>query len=114
MKEEDYKPSHKTQDVKIHIVHDQSTQTEPISALSGISTTIESIDQLCISTSSSPTLIETDEIQEEGEDIFWAPHLQRPKQGTEDVEPVIGAREVLGDAEGSSHHAPSNFDALSK
>ena len=114
MKEDDYKTSHKTQHANIYTAHDQSTQTEPIQALLGVPPTFELTDQPCVSTSSSPTLIETKGIQEEGEDIFWAPHLQRPKQGTEDVEPVIGTREVVGDTEGSSHHAPSSFDALSR
>ena len=112
MKEDDYKPSHKTQNVETYMTHDQSTQTEPIKAFVGVLPTFESIGQPWVSTSSSPTLIQTKGIQREDEEFFWAPRSKKRKQGTEDVKP--DARDIVGDADSSSHHAPSSFDARSK
>ena len=53
-------------------------------------------------------------MQEEEEDLFWGSRSKRPKQGTEDVKPVIDAPHVVGDADGSSRHASSSFDHHSK
>lgn len=53
-------------------------------------------------------------MQEEEEDLFWGSRSKRQKQGTEDVKPVIDAPHVVGDADGSSHHAPPSFDTPSK
>ena len=51
------------------------------------------------------------EIQKEEEDFFRARRSKRRKQGTEDVKPVLHARYVVGDADGSNHRV---FDARGK
>ena len=114
VKEEENNPSQEIREVKTFMVHDQSTQTEPIQAHLGLSPRIESIEQRCVSPWSSRTLIEATRIQKEDEEFFWAPHLKRRKQDTEDVKPVIDIRDVVDDAGGSGHRAPLSFDALSK
>ena len=110
MEKDDSEPSRKTLEVKIYMTQDQSTQTEPIPALLGVPPLSESIDQPCVSISSSPTLIETKGIQKEEEE-FWAPRSKRRRQDTENVKPVLHTRYVVGDADGSSHRVSSSFDA---
>ena len=112
MKKDDYESSHETQEVKIYMAQDQSTQTEPIRTLLGVLPLFESIGQPYVSISSSPTLIETKGTQKEEKD-FWAPRSKRRRQDTEDVKPVLLTRYVVGDADGSSHRV-SNFDASRK
>ena len=114
VKKDDYEPFHKTQEVKIYRAQDQSTQTEPMQTLLGVLPTIELIDQSCVSTSSSPTLIETPAIRKEEEDPFWTPPSKGPKQDTEDVKPALHARDVVGNANCSSHRIFFGFDAHSK
>ena len=113
VEKDDFEPSRKTLGSKIYRTQDQSTQTEPIPALLGVPPLFESIDQPCISISSSPTLIGTKGIQKEEED-FWAPRSKRRRQDTEDVKPVLYPRYVVGDADGSSHRVSSSFDATGR